>query len=108
MFEIKLAPQLPKGTGNGLDPIIADLCDRPENTQVIIAIVDCKEIKTDTDTGEVIPTMRIRRVEAITGPDANTARRMFHRATERRTGHEALPFGLVQEGLAALDDAERV
>lgn len=108
MSEIKLAPQLPKGMAYGLDPIVADLCDRPDNTQVVIAIVDCKEIKTDTDTGEIIPTMRIRRVEAITGPDAQTVRRMFHRATERRTGREALPLGFVQEGLAALDDAERV
>lgn len=108
MSEIKLASALPKGTANGLDPIVADLCDQPENTQVVIAIVDCKEIKTDTDTGEIIPTMRIRRVEAITGPDAQTVRRMFHRATERRTGREALPFGLVEEGLAALDNAERV
>lgn len=108
MSEIKLATQLPKGTAYGLDPIVADLCDQPDHTQVIIAIVDCKEVKTDTDTGEVIPTMRIRRVEAIVGPDAHTVRRMFHRATERRTGHEALPFGLVQDEFAALDDTERV
>ena len=107
MSEIKLNSQLPKGTANGLDPIVAELCDRPGDTQVVIAIVDCKEVKTDTDTGEIIPTMRIRRIEAITGPDAHTVRRMFHRATERRTGREALPFGLVQEGLAALDDAAK-
>jgi hypothetical protein len=61
-------------TANGLEPIVLPLCAEPERYQVVLAIVDCKEIKTDTDTGEVIPTMRIRRIEAITGLDKPAAR----------------------------------
>ncbi|QOR55798.1 MAG: hypothetical protein YHS30scaffold324_30 [Catenulispora phage 69_17] len=91
-MSIKLASALPKGTANGLEPIVLPLCAEPERYQVVLAIVDCKEIKTDTDTGEVIPTMRIRRIEAITGLDKPAARRMIERATERRTGRTELPF----------------
>lgn len=97
MSEIKLASALPKGGANGLDPIVMDLCQEPERFQVVLAIVDCKEIKTDTDTGEVVPTMRIRRIEAITGHDKAAARRMLQRATERRTGRTELPFELEED-----------
>lgn len=99
MSEIKLASALPKGGANGLDPIVLDLCQEPERFHVVVAIVDCKEIKTDVDTGEVIPTMRIRRVEAVTGHDQTAARRLLRRATERRTGRTELPFE-VEEDLA--------
>lgn len=97
MSEIKLATQLPKGTANGLDPIVLDLCREPDHLQVVLAIVDCKEIRTDTDTGEVIPTMRIRRIEAITGLDKPAARRILQRAMEKRTGRVQLPFEVEED-----------
>ena len=106
MSEIKLAGQLPKGVANGLDPIIAELVDTPDHFQVVMAIVDCKEIKTDTDTGEVIPTMRIRRIEAITGHDKAAARRLMRRATEHRTGRVELPLELEEDMSNALGTIE--
>lgn len=108
MSEIKLAGALPKGTANGLGTIVMDLVQEPERLQVVLAIVDCKELTTDTDTGEVVPTMRIRRIEAITGHDKAAARRLIQRAIERRTGRAELPFE-VEEDLAGafggMDDA---
>lgn len=91
-MSVKLASQLPAGTANGLGPIVGDLCRDPENLQVIIAIVDCKAVTTDTDTGDVIPTMRIRRIEAITGTDKGAVRMILRRALERRTGRVELPL----------------
>lgn len=96
-MSVKLGGQLPKGTANGLGPIVLDLCREPDHFQVVLAIVDCKEIKTDTDTGEVIPTMRIRRIEAITGSDKPAARRILERAMERRTGRVELPFEVEED-----------
>lgn len=106
MPEIKLASQLPRGIANGLDPIVADLCDTPDHFQVVLAIVDCKEVRTDTDTGEVIPTMRIRRIEAITGHDKAAARRLMRRATEQRTGRLELPLELEEDITNALGTVE--
>lgn len=97
MSEIKLAGVLPKGSPNGLGDIALDLVQQPSRTRVIIAIVDVKEITTHPDTGEVVPTVRIRRVEPITGPDASDARRLLERAMERRHGGERLPFELTEE-----------
>lgn len=96
-MSVKLASQLPKGTANGTGPIVADLCRDPENLQVVIAIVDCKNITTDTDTGDVIPTMRIRRIEAVTGSDKGAVRLILRRALERRTGRVELPLEFEQD-----------
>jgi hypothetical protein len=96
-MSVKLASLLPKGTANGVGPIVAELCRNPENLQVVIAIVDCKAVTTDTDTGDVIPTMRIRRIEAVTGTDKGPVRRILRRAMERRTGRVELPFEIEQD-----------
>ncbi|HEY0935895.1 MAG TPA: hypothetical protein VGD91_19415 [Trebonia sp.] len=96
-MSVKLASQLPKGTANGVGPIVGELCRDPDHLQVVIAIVDCKEVTTDTDTGDVIPTMRIRRIEAVTGTDKSAVRRILRRAMERRTGRVELPFEVEQD-----------
>ena len=95
---IKLASQLPTGpAANGLGPIVGELCRDPEHLHVVIAIVDCKKIETDTDTGDVVPTMRIRTIEAVTGPDKSAVRTILRRAMERRTGRVELPFEIEQD-----------
>jgi len=106
MSEIKLASALPKGDANGLGPIVLDLVQDPARFKVVLAIVDCKQITTNADTGEVVPTARIRRVEAILDGDLSTARRLMERALERRTGRTMLPLGLEDEMRAAFTDAE--
>lgn len=90
----KIAGNLPKGDGNGLDAIAALLIDNPKRIQVIVALVDCKKTTTDNDTGDVEPTARIRRIEAITGDDKPLAARMLTRALELRNGRTVLPFDL--------------
>jgi hypothetical protein len=99
---IKLAGALPKeNTANGLGPLVADLIADPARYQVILAVVDCKSITTNADTGEVVPTARIRRVERVLPGDKPAARRLMRRALEDRTGQTTLPLDLEEDMQAA-------
>lgn len=93
----KIASTLPKGDGNGLDAIANDLIDSPSDIHVVVALVDCKKVTTDFDSGDVIPTARIRRIEAIEESDKDLAAKMMRRALERRTGKTVLPFDLEED-----------
>lgn len=93
----KLASGLPQGEGNGLTALARQLIDGPHDIHVVVALVDCKKITTDNDTGEIVPTARIRRIEAITVEDRDVAAKMLRRALERRTGKTVLPFDLEED-----------
>lgn len=97
----KLTSALPKGEGNGLDAIARQLIDAPQEIHVVIALVDCKKVTTDNDTGAIEPTARIRRIEAIEEADRDIAAKMLRRALERRTGKTVLPFDLEEDLRAA-------
>lgn len=94
MSDIRLTSALPKGDANGLGPIIGDLVDDPKAMHVVLCIVDCKKTTLDADTGEVVPTVRIRRLEALLPEDKVPAHRLMERALERRTGKTVLPLTL--------------
>jgi hypothetical protein len=100
----KLNAALPKGANDGLSAISEQLVDQPHRVRVVLALVDCKSITTDADTGDVIPTARIRRIEAITDP-ADGARlvRLLKRSYERRTGQTVLPLDLEDDLASAFD-----
>lgn len=100
----KLNGSLPRGSANGLDAIARRLIDNPQEVHVVIALVDCKRITTDADTGDVEPTARIRRIETVTGDDKTLAATMLRRALERRTGQTVLPYDLEDELRAAFGD----
>lgn len=97
----KLASSLPGGDANGLMAIARQLIDSPHDVHVVIGIVDCKRITTDNDTGEIVPTARIRRIEVIAGDDKDVAAKMMRRALETRTGKTVLPFDLEEDLRAA-------
>lgn len=97
----KLASSLPAGEGNGLDAIATELIEDPHDIHVVVALVDCKKTTTDYDSGDVIPTARIRRVEPIDADDKDLAAKMLRRALERRTGKTVLPFDLEEDLRAA-------
>ena len=102
----KLTSALPKGDGNGLDALARDLIDSPHDVHVIVALVDCKKITTDNDSGEIEPTARIRRVEVISEDDKDCAAKMLRRALERRTGKTVLPFDLEEDMRAAFGNVD--
>lgn len=97
----KIASGLPKGDGNGLNALARALIDSPQDIHVVVALIDCKKTTTDNDTGEVEPTARIRRIEAISEQDRDLAAKMLRRALERRTGKTVLPFDLEEDLRAA-------
>lgn len=98
----KIASGLPGGDANGLTAIARELIDTPHEIHVVVALVDCKRITTDNDSGEIVPTARIRRIEVIgDGEDKTLANKMLRRSLERRTGKTVLPFDLEEDLRAA-------
>lgn len=87
---MKIASALPKENANGLSPIYTKLINHPEQVHVIIALVDCSKLTTDTDTGDIDPTLRVLRVEAVTEADKPEAAGMIRAAIEKRTGATVL------------------
>lgn len=94
---VKLAGALPAGDANGLAAIAAEVADDPRGLRAVIAIVDCKELRTSVDAGDVVPILRIRRIEALAAEDLKAGRRLYRRAHDRRTGRQALPLELEEE-----------
>ena len=92
----KLSSSLPKGDANGLRALARHLIDDPATGRIIIAVVDCKSITTDMDSGDVQPTARIRHVEWVQ-QDEDVVRRLLTRAMEERTGKAVLPFILEED-----------
>lgn len=101
-----IAGTLPGGDGNGLTAIDSELIRDPRKVHVVIGIVDTMKITVKPDTGEQIPTVRIRRIEVVTDDDRGQAQILIMRALDKRMGHEALPFDLEQDIRAAFTDGE--
>lgn len=87
----KMSSALPRGDANGLGVITRDLIDKPHRFHVMIAIIDCAKVISNNDTGEIIPTSRIRRAEVVLPADLGAAQQLMCHAIERRTGRTDLP-----------------
>lgn len=97
----KLSSTLPGGDHNGLNVLAHALITDPHKTAIIVAVVDCKSITIDTDTGDKVATVRLRRIEPIDPEDTETAQRLLARGLERRTGSAMLPMDL-EDDLSAM------
>lgn len=88
----KLSSSLPKEYDeDGLGSINGDLVARPTDSQMIVAMIDCKSITRDIDTGLDIATARILHIEPLREHEADQAREMLAAAQERRTGKRPIP-----------------
>jgi ribosome maturation protein Sdo1 len=96
----KLASALPKGESNGLEALARELIDSPSSVHVVVALVDCKRVTTDMDSGDIEATARIRRIEWIKA-DKDQVALILRRAMEERTGKTVLPFDLEEDMRAA-------
>jgi hypothetical protein len=103
---VKLASALPDGDRNGLSTLVGALTDNPRGMYVVLGIVNCKKIETNPDTGEVIPTARFLRLEALLPEDKPVADKLIRRALEKRTGLTVLPMELEDDLTAAFEDAD--
>lgn len=92
---------LPKGDADGTGVIIRDLIDKPHRYHVLLCVVDCSKVTTDHDTGEHVPTIRVRRAEVITRDDLPAAEKLIRRALEKRSGATVLPLEIEDEITAA-------
>ena len=96
---VALAGGLPKHDSlNGLVSIAGEAVGTPDETWVVVAVLNVKKITTNVDNGDVTPTFRVVRIEPI-GDDADKAYlgRIASRAHERRTGKAVLPLDLEDE-----------
>ena len=94
----RLASSLPKGTANGLGAISQTLVDDPHRVHAVVALVDCKKVSTDFDTGEVVPTARIRRIEVVLDAEhLELVEKVIRRSLAIRQGKEVLPIDLEDE-----------
>jgi hypothetical protein len=103
---VVLSGKLPRSDANGIAAIAPALVDKPTGHHVIIALVDCEKVTTIADTGETLPTARIRAIEAFVGEttDGQEAARLLRRAMDRRRHGGDDQFELPLELERALDD----
>lgn len=94
---MKLASALPKGDKNGLALVNPLFVERPESTVLVVAVLSCKTITEDIDSGDSIATARISRIEMVDREDTDQAERLLRRALERRLGKTVLPIDLEDE-----------
>lgn len=99
MSQIKLAGRLPNDGANGLIVAAPGLIRRPGGMRVGIFVFDCESVTTRTDTGEIVPTARIRRAEIVLDQDLDEARRMVMRSVEQRISPDGalLPLDFERE-----------
>jgi hypothetical protein len=102
----KIKGSLPKH--NGLDSIADDMVANPHGKHIVVAVIDCVQIVTDTDTDESIPVARIRRIEVIQGDQVHMehAAALLQAAADRRRGVDPLPFDMYVIADALLDEAQ--
>lgn len=97
-MSVSISGKLPAGDGNGLVAILSELVRDEPQVFVAVCLVDGKSVKIDKDTGEKIPTARIRRIEVILdAEDKDVCRRLLERALNKRSGRETLPYDLQAE-----------
>jgi hypothetical protein len=98
MSAVKLSSGLPDGEPNGLTEIVHHLITAPHEMTCLVMLVDTKSLTTDMDSGDVIPTARVRRIEPILDKsDRREVTRLMARANERRMGLSVLPLDLEHE-----------
>lgn len=94
----RLSSGLPKDADkNGLSWIASDLVNRPHHRHLMLAVVDCSKITTDTDTGEKEPTARVLRIERVHPGDVAEVERFVRRALEHRRGDTVLELDVERE-----------
>lgn len=95
---VKLSSKLPGDVEtNGIDQHAQDLIDDPKAVRIAVVWFDTQKVTTDTDTGDEIPTVRIRRFEPLGIADdvSKSIRAEVQKAIEARTGRTPLPFDVI-------------
>jgi hypothetical protein len=111
---VKLGSKLPGDAEvNGVDATVEDLVDDPRTLRAAFVQYDVGKIVLDPDTGDHVPTIRIRRFEPLGKNDevSKTVIKEYFAAVEKRTGKKALPLEyaeVVEQGSLGDDDSNVV
>lgn len=92
---VKLAGRLPGSTeNNGLLSVVQELIDSPKADRMFVVWADVLKITEDVETGDHVPTLRVKRIEPMGEVDAasQALRELVMQAAEARLGHTPLPF----------------
>jgi len=100
---VKLAAMLPGDfETNGIDQHVGRLLEHPDRLMVAVVWLDTKSVRIDTDSGDHIPTVRVRRIEPLGDVDkvSPKIRELVQAAVQERTGRTPIPFdvGEIAEG----------
>lgn len=100
---VKLSSRMPGDfETNGIDAHAARLVEHPDDLLVCVVWVDTQRVVIDTDSGDKIPTIRVRRIEPLgeVGDVSAAIRDAVQIAVRTRTGRTPMPFELggVEEG----------
>jgi hypothetical protein len=110
---VRLSSKLPGDPEtNGVDALSDALVKDPARIRYGVVWFDAAKVTEDTDTGDVVPTMRVRRIEPIGEADAVLPEiaRVVEDAVRARTGRAPIPFAIVEVGeedpdqLSLIDD----
>lgn len=104
--KVKLSSRLPDGEHNGLLALHKRLAGATAPDMLVcVAFLDRVKDEHLDDTGEDVPVMRVRRIEALSdAEDANAVANLLLREFERRSGKAVLPLEL-ENDLRAIVDA---
>lgn len=96
---VKLSAKMPADfETNGIDAQAQQLIDDPEGLRIAVVWYDTQKVVIDTDSGDHIPTIRVRRIEPLGehGEVSQAIRKAVGVAFEERTGRKPLPFDIVE------------
>lgn len=98
---VRLSSKLPGDPEtNGVDAIADRLVTDPSAIRYGVVWFDAAKVVEDTDSGEVIPTLRVRRIEPLglateVDPEIRT---IVASAIQARLGRAPIPFAMVEIG----------
>lgn len=102
----RLLGKLPKGDGNGLGGLAAELAKDPGRIRVGIVMFDADRIVEKTDDGDHEVRIRHRRIEVAKRPEhLTTLERILLEIFEERTGGAQLPMELHDDADQAFREA---
>jgi len=96
---VRLSSKLPGDVEtNGVDALADALVKDPARIRYGVVWFDAAKVTEDTDSGDVIPTMRVRRIEPIGDADAVLPElaTIVEDAVRARTGRSPIPFAIVE------------
>lgn len=96
---VKLSSALPGDfETNGIDAQREWMIENPKQLMLAVVWIDVKDVKVDIDSGEQIPTARIRRIEPIgeVGKVSDAVVALVGEAFEERTGRRPIPMDIAE------------